>query len=57
MYNKTKTPRRQIMDYSIQLYSVRDAVKEDMNGTLKKIAEIGYKYVEPAARFFIIATA
>ena len=45
------------MDYSIQLYSVRDAVKEDMNGTLKKIAEIGYKYVEPAARFFIIATA
>lgn len=39
------------MDYSIQLYSVRDAVKEDMDGTLKKLSEIGYKYVEPAGFF------
>lgn len=39
------------MDYSIQLYSVRDAVQENMDETLKKIAEIGYKYVEPAGFF------
>ena len=39
------------MDYSIQLYSVRDAIKEDLEGTLKKLAEIGYKYVEPAGFF------
>ncbi|MGN1048254.1 MAG: sugar phosphate isomerase/epimerase family protein [Eubacteriales bacterium] len=39
------------MDYSIQLYSCRDAMKEDMNATLKKIAEIGYTMVEPAGFF------
>ena len=32
----------------IQLYTVRDDMKSDPSGTLKKIAEIGYKYVEHA---------
>lgn len=34
------------MDYSIQLYSVRDSMENDFEGTLKKISELGYKYVE-----------
>ena len=32
----------------IQLYSVRDDMKNDAAGTLKKIADIGYRYVEHA---------
>ncbi|PWT97131.1 MAG: xylose isomerase [Bacteroidetes bacterium] len=32
----------------IQLYSVRDEMTKDPKGTLKAIAEIGYKYVEHA---------
>lgn len=30
----------------IQLYSLRDALKKDFEGTLKKVADIGYEYVE-----------
>src|SRR5262249_59347388 len=30
----------------IQLYTVRDKMKEDVEGTLARIAEIGYKEVE-----------
>lgn len=33
---------------SIQLYSVREEAKEDFPGVLKKIADFGYKGVEPA---------
>src|ERR1041385_3572247 len=33
---------------SIQLYSVRDEMKKDPMGTLKQIANIGYKNVEHA---------
>ena len=32
----------------IQLYTVRDDMKKDPEGTLKKLAAIGYKYVEAA---------
>src|SRR5262245_57676969 len=32
----------------IQLYSIRDDMKADPSGTLKKLAEMGYKYVEHA---------
>ena len=39
------------MDYGIQLYSVRDAMQEDMRGTLQKIADMGYKFVEFAGFF------
>ncbi len=39
------------MDYSIQLYSVRDSMEKDFEGTLKRISEMGYKYVEFAGFF------
>src|SRR5690242_21913221 len=32
----------------VQLYSVRDDMKTDPAGTLKKLAQMGYKYVEHA---------
>jgi len=32
----------------IQLYSIRDDMKKDPSGTLKKVAGMGYKYVEHA---------
>src|SRR4030095_12108952 len=32
----------------VQLYSVRDDMKNDPAGTLKKLADMGYKYVEHA---------
>ncbi len=35
----------------IQLYSVRDGMKEDFEGTLKKISELGYDSVEFAGFF------
>jgi sugar phosphate isomerase/epimerase len=34
------------MDYGIQLYSVRDVIENDMEQTLEKLSEMGYKYVE-----------
>ena len=39
------------MDYGLQLYSVRDVIGSDLEGTLKKVAEIGYRYVEFAGFF------
>ena len=39
------------IEYGLQLYSVRDITKEDFKGALKKVAELGYKYVEPAGFF------
>lgn len=39
------------MNYGIQLYSVRDAMQTDVRGTLKKIADMGYKFVEFAGFF------
>ena len=39
------------MDYGIQLYSVRDVTEKDFFGTLEKVKEIGYKYIEPAGFF------
>ena len=32
----------------LQLYSVRDELAKDFNGTLKQVSEMGYKYVELA---------
>ena len=34
------------MDYGLQLYSVRDMMGQDMEGTLRAVSEIGYRYVE-----------
>lgn len=42
------------MSYSIQLYTLRDAIQEDLPGTIRKVAEIGYTQVEP---YNFVATA
>src|SRR5690606_1043724 len=34
---------------SVQLYTVREALSEDVDGSLSRIAEFGYKQVEPFA--------
>ncbi|MBE6612544.1 MAG: sugar phosphate isomerase/epimerase [Ruminococcaceae bacterium] len=39
------------MEYGIQMYSVRDITKDDLAGALKKVAEIGYKWIEFAGFF------
>lgn len=39
------------MPLGVQLYSVRDYAVKDFADTLKKIADIGFKYVEPAGFF------
>ncbi len=39
------------MDYGLQLFSIRDITKDDFFGALKKVKEIGYKYIEPAGFF------
>jgi sugar phosphate isomerase/epimerase len=33
---------------ALQLYTIRDAISADLAGTLKKVAEMGYKYLELA---------
>jgi sugar phosphate isomerase/epimerase len=42
------------MDYSIQLYTLRNAMQEDLPGTIRKVAEIGFTQVEP---YNFVATA
>jgi len=32
----------------LQLYSVRDSIRNDVPGAIKKVADMGYKFVEPA---------
>ena len=39
------------MKYGIQLYSVRNHMKENVKDTLRQIAEMGYEMVEPAGFF------
>jgi sugar phosphate isomerase/epimerase len=36
------------LDFGLQLFSVRTALQNDAAGTLAKIAEIGYKHLQPA---------
>lgn len=38
-------------EYGLQLYSVRSAMAADMEGTVEKVAALGYKMVEPAGFF------
>ena len=45
LFGNNKTNKKNI---GIQLYSVRDEMKKDPLGTLKKVAEMGYKNVEHA---------
>ena len=42
------------MSYSIQLYTVRKALEEDLAGTIRRLAEIGFTQVEP---YNFVATA
>jgi len=39
---------KKIPGIGLQLYTIRDAMTEDPAGSLKKVAEIGYKYMELA---------
>jgi sugar phosphate isomerase/epimerase len=39
---------RRVGKIGVQLYTVRDAMAQDFDGTLAKVAAIGYKYVELA---------
>jgi sugar phosphate isomerase/epimerase len=42
------------MKYSLQLYTLRHAMQEDLTGTIRKVAEIGFSQVEP---YNFVATA
>ncbi|MCU1517423.1 MAG: Xylose isomerase domain protein barrel [Pseudarthrobacter sp.] len=42
------------MKYSLQLYTLRNAIQEDLPGTIAKVAEIGFTQVEP---YNFVATA
>ncbi|MCQ6269254.1 sugar phosphate isomerase/epimerase [Pseudarthrobacter sp. R1] len=42
------------MSYSLQLYTVRNAIQEDLSGTIKKVAQLGFTQVEP---YNFVATA
>src|SRR4051794_6357281 len=44
-------PAHNISRIGLQLYTVRDQMKEDFEGTLAKVAQIGYKEVEFAGYF------
>jgi len=41
----TKAPKKNI---GLQLYSLRDSIKNDVPGTIEKVAKMGYTFVEPA---------
>jgi sugar phosphate isomerase/epimerase len=38
---------RRTVTYSLQLYTLRNALEEDIPGTIKRVAEIGFAQVEP----------
>lgn len=40
-----------MVEYGLQMYSLRDVTKEDLKGSLKMVADMGYKYVEFAGFF------
>ncbi len=46
-----KNNSRQLKRVGVQLYTLRDLTKDDLPGTLQKLAEIGYKEVEFAGYF------
>ncbi|MBQ7335730.1 MAG: sugar phosphate isomerase/epimerase [Clostridia bacterium] len=39
------------MDYGLQLYSIRDITENDLAGSLKQVAALGYRFVEFAGFF------
>lgn len=44
----TPTPDRKSFGVGLQLYSIRDAMDGDVAGSLKKVSDMGYKFVELA---------
>lgn len=40
-----------MIEYGLQMYSVRDLTKEDLEGALRQVAELGYSFVEFAGFF------
>jgi len=42
------------MTYSLQLYTLRNAIQEDLSGTIRRVAELGFTQVEP---YNFVATA
>jgi sugar phosphate isomerase/epimerase len=48
---RTLAATHQIDKVGVQLYTVRDAMKQDFSGTIAKVAAIGYKEVEFAGYF------
>ena len=44
-------PHRKLKKVGLQLYTVRDLMKADLPGTLRKVAQIGYKEVEFAGYY------
>ena len=42
------------MSYSIQLYTLRNAMQEDLPGTIRQVAGVGFTQVEP---YNFVATA
>ena len=40
-----------MIEYGLQMYSVRDITKENLKDALRRVAEMGYKYVEFAGFF------
>ena len=49
--NKAFAATHQITKVGLQLYTVRDAMKSDFEGTIAKVADTGYKEVEFAGLF------
>ncbi len=45
----TKSVDRKSFGVGLQLYTIRDAMSEDVPGSLKKVSDLGYKYLEPAS--------
>ena len=47
-YSCRSTTEARFDGVGLQLYTIRDAIDQDLAGSLKKVAEIGYKYIELA---------
>src|SRR5204863_7885528 len=48
MCRPLNVPRREHMEISLQLYTVRDLTAKDFADTMKKVAQIGYRNIELA---------
>jgi hypothetical protein len=47
-----KTQAHQAVPIGLELYSVREALKQDVDGTLRSVAKMGYQCVEFYAPYF-----